>query len=65
MPESTPDAVLKVTPAGSGPVIESAGAGNPVAVTVNVPGLPVVNVVVLALVIAGAAGAGLITRVNA
>ena len=44
-----------VTPAGSAtPVRVIAGAGKPVVVTVNVPGVPTVNVVELALVIAGA-----------
>ena len=44
----------KVTPAGSAPVSLSAEVGNPVVVTVNVPDVPVVNVVLSALVIAGA-----------
>ena len=39
---------------GQRPVSLSAGVGNPVVVTVNVPGVPVVNVVLSALVIAGA-----------
>ncbi len=43
-----------VTPVGNAPVSLSAGVGNPVVVTVNVPAVPVVNVVVSALVIAGA-----------
>ena len=38
---------------GSAPVSVSAGVGNPVVVTVNVPAVPVVNVVLSALVIAG------------
>ncbi len=43
-----------VTPAGSAaPVRVIAGAGNPVVVTVNVPGAPIGNVVAAALVIAG------------
>ena len=46
----------KVTPVGSAPVSLSAAVGNPVVVTVNVPSVPVVNVVLSALVIAGAAG---------
>jgi len=46
--------VLNVTPAGSEPVSLSVGAGVPVAVTVNVPAVPTVNVVLLALVIDGA-----------
>ena len=45
-----------VTPVGSAPVSVSAGVGTPVVVTVNVPAVPVVNVVRLALVIAGAGG---------
>ncbi len=44
----------KVTPVGSAPVSVSAEVGTPVVVTVNVPAVPVVNVVVAALVIAGA-----------
>ena len=44
-----------MTPAGSAPVCVKTGAGAPVAVTVNVPALPVVKVVALALVITGAA----------
>src|SRR4051812_21426420 len=53
VPARTPVAGVKVTvPAGSVPVTDSAGVGTPVAVTVNVPGAPAVNVVVLALVIA-------------
>ena len=44
----------KVTPVGNAPVSVSAAVGNPVVVTVNVPGVPVVNVVLSALVIAGA-----------
>ena len=35
----------KVTPLGRGPVSETAGAGKPPVVTVNVPALPVVKVV--------------------
>jgi hypothetical protein len=45
---------VNVTPVGSVPVSPSVGAGNPVAVTVKVPAAPTLNVVVLALVIAGA-----------
>ena len=44
---------LKVTPPGSAPVWVKAGVGAPVAVTENVPAVPTVNVVLLALVIAG------------
>ena len=52
MPLRTP--ALKVTPLGSIPDSLIAGAGNPVAVTLNVPDEPIVNVVLVALVIAGA-----------
>ena len=44
----------KVTPPGSAPVSLSAGVGKPVVVTVKLPGVPTVNVVLSALVIAGA-----------
>ena len=43
-----------VTPVGSAPVSLKAGVGNPVVVTVNVSNVPVANVVLSALVIAGA-----------
>ena len=46
----------KVTPVGSVPLSLKAGVGIPVVVTVNVPGSPSVNVVMVALVIAGAWG---------
>jgi hypothetical protein len=52
MPLSTPP--LNVTPLGNVPDSLIAGAGNPVAVTLNVPDEPTVNVVLMALVIAGA-----------
>jgi hypothetical protein len=52
MPISTP--ALKVTPLGNVPDSVIAGAGNPVAVTLNVPDEPAVNVVLIAFVIAGA-----------
>ena len=52
VPLRTP--ALKVTPAGSAPDSVIVGAGNPVAVTVNEPAVPWVNVVLLALVMAGA-----------
>ena len=52
--EHVPCRRCKVTPLGSAPVSLSAGVGKPVAVTVNVPAVPTVNVVLLALVIAGA-----------
>ena len=54
VPESTPVVLLRVTPVGSAPVSLKVGAGDPVAVTVKVPGLLFVNVVVFAEVIAGA-----------
>ena len=44
----------KVTPPGSAPVSLRAAVGKPVVVTVKVPSVPVVNVVLSALVIAGA-----------
>jgi hypothetical protein len=43
-----------VTPLGSAPVSVSVGVGDPVVVTVKLPAVPTVNVVLLALVIAGA-----------
>jgi hypothetical protein len=52
MPLRTP--ALQVTPLGNVPDSLIAGAGNPVAVTLNVPDEPTVNVVLMALVIAGA-----------
>ena len=45
---------LNVTPLGNGPASLSAGGGKPVAVTVKLPGVPTVNVVAFALVIAAA-----------
>jgi hypothetical protein len=45
----------KVTPLGSAPVCVREGVGVPVVITVNVPGVPTVNVVLPVLVIAGAA----------
>jgi len=45
----------KVTPLGSAPISVRVGVGVPVVVTENVPAAPTVNVVLLALVIAGAA----------
>jgi hypothetical protein len=44
---------VNVTPEGSAPVSLNAGCGNPVVVTVNVPGESMVNVVVEAEVIDG------------
>ena len=54
VPLSTPLDALKVTPAGNAPDSLRVGAGDPLAVTVKLPALPTVNVVLLALVIAGA-----------
>lgn len=54
VPPRTPVEALNVTPAGSGPDSPRVGAGMPVAVTVNDPATPTVNVVALALVKAGA-----------
>jgi len=54
VPDKNPVAALKVTPEGRAPDSESVGAGDPVAVTVKPPALPTVDVVALALVIAGA-----------
>jgi hypothetical protein len=51
VPLSVP-VVASVTPLGSAPVSLMVGAGNPVAVTVNVPAVPTVKVVLVALVIA-------------
>jgi hypothetical protein len=45
---------VNVTPLGSAPLSLSVGCGTPVAVTVNVPELLTLNVVLFALVIAGA-----------
>ena len=45
---------LNVMPLGSVPVSVKEGVGVPVVVTENVPAVPTVNVVLLALVIAGA-----------
>ena len=53
VPLSTPVVELSVTPLGSAPVSVKVGAGEPVAVTVNVPGVATVNVALVALVIAG------------
>ena len=54
----------KVTPLGSAPVSLSEGVGVPVAVTVKLPAVPAVNVVLVALVIIGATGAGLTVSVK-
>ena len=56
----------KVTPAGSAPLRERVGVGDPVVVMVNDPNAPTVNVVVLSLVISGGAGgAGIMWSVKA
>ena len=52
VPLSKP-AVLNVTPLGSIPLSLNVGVGKPVAVTVNDPAVPAVNVVLFALVMAG------------
>ena len=56
---------LKVTPLGSAPVSVRVGAGVPVVVTENVLAVPTVNVVLLALVIAGPAFPGFTVSVKA
>ena len=53
VPLRTPPA-LKVTPDGKAPVSLKVGAGKPVAVTLNDPAVPTVNVMLFPLVIAGA-----------
>ncbi len=53
VPESTPVVELRVTPVGRAPVSLKVGAGEPVAVTVNVPAEPSAKVVALAEVMAG------------
>jgi hypothetical protein len=52
VPDKVP--LKKVTPVGSVPTSVIVGVGKPVAVTVKEPGVPVANVVLLALVMAGA-----------
>ena len=54
VPLRTPVDALKVTPLGSAADSLSVGFGKPFAVTVNEPAVPAVNVVLFALVIAGA-----------
>ena len=54
VPLSTWVPALKVTPLGNAPDSLNVGAGMPVVVTVNEPGIPTPNVVLLALVIVGA-----------
>lgn len=53
VPMSTP-ADESVTPLGKAPVSVNVGDGKPVAVTVNDPAVPTVNVVLAGLVMAGA-----------
>lgn len=53
VPESTPLVALKFTPEGRAPDSLSDGVGEPVAVTVNEPEVPTVNVVLFALLMAG------------
>ncbi len=52
VPLRIPVAVLNVTPVGNVPVSASVGAGEPVAVTLNDPSAPKVNVVLFPLAIA-------------
>jgi len=54
VPLSRPVVALSVTPVGRVPVSLNVGAGKPEAVTVNDPAVPTVNVMLLALVMAGA-----------
>ena len=55
---------LKLTPRGNGPLSLREGVGVPVAVMVKLATEPAVKVVLLALVMAGATGAGLTVRVK-
>ena len=64
VPLRTPVAAVNVTPLGRAPDSDRVGVGKPVAVTVNEPRVLIVNVVLLALVMAGAAAAGLTVRVK-
>ncbi len=52
VPLRIPVAVLNNTPVGNAPASTSVGAGEPVAVTLNDPNIPNINVVLLALLIA-------------
>ena len=56
--------LLNATPVGRAPDSEKVGAAVPVAVAVNVPAVPTVNDVLLALVIEGATGMGFTVRVK-
>ena len=53
VPLKIPVVALNVTPLGSAPDSLSVGVGKPVAVTVNDPAAPTLNVVLFALLIAG------------
>ena len=57
---------VKLTPDGSAGLLvaDSAGAGSPVAVTLNEPGRPAAKVAAPPLVMTGAAVAGLMVRVK-
>ena len=52
VPDNTPPE--KLTPVGNVPTSEIVGVGKPLAVTVNVPRVPVAKIVLFALVMAGA-----------
>ena len=54
VPPRTPVLVFKVIPLGSAPLSEKVGDGVPVAVTVNDPAVPTVNVALAPLVMYGA-----------
>ena len=55
---------VNVTPLGNAPVSVIDGVGVPVVVTVKLPAVPTLNVVLLALVIAGACVAALTVNVK-
>jgi hypothetical protein len=55
VPLSEPVVAVNVTPFGNVPLSVSVGVGEPVVVTVNVPGVPTVNTVLLLLMMAGGA----------
>ncbi len=52
VPLKIPVAVLNKTPVGNAPASASVGTGEPVAVTLNVPNVPNINVVLFPLMIA-------------
>jgi hypothetical protein len=54
VPDNMPVVVSNITPDGNGPDSDKVGVGKPVAVTVKCPSEPTVNVVDVAVVIAGA-----------